>query len=182
MNGRETYALEKDSKVRTSGWVKATRIIGLVMTLSGISGLGLGIYFFTRTNNFLETAVKTQGKILANEERSSDGDNLYVPIFSFADKKGKEHHARSSWGFYPPKYKVGDSISVVYDPCDPTKADIDSFTNLWLSSVMSFALSVPGLLFGLLFIFVVPIIIGHIQRSFEKKTKATDFATEQSNK
>jgi len=172
MSTRETNALNKPSKIRTSGWVKAARIVGILITLPGLSGLGFGIYFFVRTNRFLKTAVKTEARVLDNERRSSDSDSVYVPVFSFVDKAGKEHHARSSWGFYPPKYQVGDSISVLYDPQDPAKADIDSFTNLWLASVIAFVLSAPSVVFGPLFIFVVPIIIVRILVYLEKKKKS----------
>ncbi len=39
-----------------------------------ISGRDLGVFFFVKTNRFLKTAVRTQGKVVDNKRSDSNGD------------------------------------------------------------------------------------------------------------
>ncbi|MFC1737980.1 DUF3592 domain-containing protein [Planctomycetota bacterium] len=156
----------KNSVVQMPSWVRpvriAARIIGIVMILDFIGVLGLGIYFSIKTNKFLETAVKTKGKVVVMEEDYSSDDTMYCPTFTFIDNTGKKHRVRSSLSSYPPKYEVGDTIPILYDPQNPSNADVDSFSNLWLGSVIAFVLSVPPLILGILFAFVLPFVFTRI--------------------
>ena len=122
-----------------------------------------------KTAKFLEVALGAEGKVLRMEKRKSSEGAIYYPVFSFIDREGKEHEIHSSYGSYPPRYEVGDSISVLYEPQNPRKAEIDSFLSLWLGPVIGFVLFVSLVLFSLSFIFIAPLIIVHIQRCFDKK-------------
>lgn len=156
--------------MQKSTLVLGARIIGVITIISAISTLALGVFFFVKTNRFLKTAVRTKGKVVDNKRSDSNGD-VYRPVFSFVDDSGKKYIVQSSFGSYPPKYEIGESISVFYDPQNPQHAKIDSFEILWLIPVLLFIGPVPPLIFGILFIFVTPIIITHIYRYFEKTKK-----------
>jgi len=160
--------------MQKSTLVIGARIVGVIMIITAIYSLVLGFYFFVKTNRFIKTAVRTQGKVVDNKRSDSDGD-VYRPVFSFVDDSGKKYIVKSTFGSYPPKYEIGESVSVLYDPYNPQHAKIDSFEILWLTSILPFILSVPPLIFGPLFIFVTPIIITHIYRHFEKKKKEQAF-------
>jgi hypothetical protein len=136
------------------------------------------MYFTIKTNKFLETVVKTEGKVIEMEKSYSDGDTKYCPIFTFVDNSGNEHRARSSVSSFPPPYEVGDNIPILYDPQNPEKADIDSFWNLWLASVVFYVLSVPALIFGSVLVFVLPFVFNRIGMHIKIKKKEPEQSTD----
>ncbi|MHC4758443.1 MAG: DUF3592 domain-containing protein [Planctomycetota bacterium] len=172
---------QKISDFQMPSWIKpariVSRIIGVMMILFFSGIFGLGTYFTIKTNKFLETAVKTEGKVVEMEKSYSDGNSRYCPIFTFVDNTGNEQRARSSVSSYPPPYEVGDNIPVLYDPQNPEKADIDSFWNLWLASVVFFVLSAPALIFGAVLAFVLPFVFTRIGMHIETKKKEPEQIT-----
>ena len=81
--------------MQKSTLVLGTRIVGVIAIISAISPLALGIFFCVKTNRFLKTAVRTQGKVVDNKRSDSNGD-VYRPVFSFVDDSGKKYIVQSS--------------------------------------------------------------------------------------
>jgi hypothetical protein len=87
---------------------------------------------YRHEQHFVQSANRTQGTITRMvEQQKSDHEILYFPVFTFADAKGQQQEIRSSSGQYPPAYKVGDTISVLYEQDAPKDAKIDNFSDLW---------------------------------------------------
>lgn len=145
--------------VKETARTKTAKAIGVIILACSIMPLAFGVYYFAKTKSFLIRAVTTQGKILDLKEHSSGDGVVYRPVFSFVDNAGKEHKIHSTWGSYPPRYEIGDSISVLYDPRNPGNAKIDSFLNLWLHSIVGWTGGIICIFMGLLYLSVVPIII-----------------------
>lgn len=92
----------------------------------------LGLVFAVRTALFLRTAQPTTGTIVELIERESDdGDTLFAPVYTFVDTTGRTNRVISSSASYPPVGLVGDKISVLFDPENPSRAELDRFFDLW---------------------------------------------------
>lgn len=139
--------------------IKACRIIGVLIILFSFLPLGPGVYFYNKTCNFLKTAVKTQGIVSEIEERKdSEGNITYCPVISYIDNNGREYK-KYGFGSFPPKYEIGDKVTIFYDPQKPQKAKFDSLISLWLGPVIGGVLGIIPLIIGLFFVFVFPVII-----------------------
>jgi hypothetical protein len=60
----------------------------------------------------------------------------YRPVVRFKPYKGRAVTFTSSPAVRPAPYAVGDPVKVLYNPHDPRQAQINSFNNLWFSTLM----------------------------------------------
>ena len=94
-----------------------------------------GTWHFGRDAAYLRAnGVRTTGTVL-----NADAG----PLIGYTTTDGRARRFQSHVASQPPKYAVGDKVPLIYDPAKPSRAKIDSFSDLWL---------VTGLLggFGLL--------------------------------
>ena len=126
------------------------KLVGVVIILSSIFPIGLGVFLYLQSRNFLAKSITTTAIVSDLQHR---GDVYYL-IFSFTDKEGKEYALKSSSGSNPPAYKTGDTVSVLYDPKDPTEARTDSFFDLWLGPVLGVAMGIGSIIIGTVFVFI----------------------------
>ena len=71
--------------------------------------------------------VEARGVVIQVVERvDNEGDVLYYPVVSFPLPDGSRRTVETSDGSWPPAYKVDDTVTVAYDPADPTRAHIAS--------------------------------------------------------
>jgi len=138
---------------------KTAKVIGIFILACSIIPFAHGIYSFANTKNFLMKAVKTKGKVLDLKEYSSGDGVVYRPVFSFMDNAGNNHTIHSTWGSNPPRYGIGDSVSVLYDPEEPENAKTDSFFDLWLYSIIGVFGGIVCVFMGLLYLSIAPVII-----------------------
>lgn len=76
----------------------------------------------------LKHGVRTTGTVI---------DFNPAPLVEFTTKDGKIVKHQSNVSSTPPKYSQGDSVKILYDPNEPSRASIDSFDEMWLfASVM----------------------------------------------
>jgi uncharacterized Tic20 family protein len=141
---------------------KAARIIGVLFILFSILPLGICTYCTMSTRNFLNKAEKTHGTVLEIVERRTSDGTMYYPVYSFVDIYGTEHKIYSKSGSYPPRYEVGDPISILYDPENPKEIKMDSFVSLWMGTIVAGVLGIIPFLIGAVFLLVVPIIINRL--------------------
>ena len=90
--------------------------------------------------------------------RSSYSDTVYYPIFTFQDSNGRTHEITSSSGQNPPAYKVGDTVTVLYQSEQPEDAKLDRFFDVWGWAAMLCGFAVVDVLVGLGMLVVVIII------------------------
>jgi hypothetical protein len=122
--------------------------------------LGMGLLFLAGaliwahfTQQFLRTSIATRGRIVALLPVRSTGRHhslTYAPVFRF-DVPGT-HFATvvSHYSSSPPAFKVGQVVTVRYQPGHPEKAVIDSFGQIWFGELVLGIVGVlsigPGLL------------------------------------
>jgi uncharacterized protein len=157
--------------------MKAVRIIGIVIILCSIVPLGIAVYWYSKTDTFLDQAVETEATVVDVEKRTTDDGSMYYPVFSFSDKNGNSHIIHSKTGSYPPAYKRGDTVSIFYDPQIPEKTKLNSFVCLWLGPAISGALGLIPVLIGALILFLGPMIIRSVNSNTEKQPSAASSET-----
>lgn len=110
-------------------------------------------YTIIKNQQFLKNTVVTQGKIvdLVRPKNNQSNSRAKHPVVSY-EVDSEFYEFTSSLGSDPPKYKILESVEVIYNKNDPTQAKINSLYELWmpvgLLLVLSFAFGFMG--FGVL--------------------------------
>jgi hypothetical protein len=114
--------------------------------LFGIGFLGFGIFQFLKTRKLVKNGITMTAKvtdILQKESQSQDEDGYtttsysYYPVYEFTTKDGETHTVESKNGFaFKNKFKVGDSVEVIYLEEKPQDATIKKGGNLWFLPVI----------------------------------------------
>lgn len=122
---------------------KGLKFAGPVFALVGLGIIGLAVYLGLERAEFLETAVGTSGKVTELIETRSDDSYVYYPMVEFT-VPGTERvvNFRHDSGSNPPSYRVGEVVSVLYDPQNPTDAIIDGGIFNWMATALSSLLGV----------------------------------------
>lgn len=125
---------------------------------SGILGLMAGIFgavalillliaagLAVRTTSFLHGAASATGTVVSLQGRSKCSSNsdheqycstVYAPHVRFTTPDGREVDYYSTSATSPPVFHEGQRVEIRYDPDDPTRARIYSFTDLWLAPII----------------------------------------------
>lgn len=126
--------------------MSAQLIIGIVFTLVGFLLAAIALFIWLRTQSFLNTAQEAQGTVVQMVySHSSDGGGGYAPVFTFRTITGQEITASENLYSNPPQFKVGQTVTVLYDPENPNRARIKKGFNLYFVPVL---LGFLGLIFG----------------------------------
>lgn len=116
--------------------------------LLGFIGLVGTMYQFVGSTRLLLIGHRTDGVVIRNEW-SSGRKSVAYPIVRFRAEDGRDHTVRGSSGSSPAEYSRGESVSVCYDPNDPTKTYLGSYLGRLGGLLFSGALSAVFFWFGL---------------------------------
>jgi hypothetical protein len=115
--------------------------------------LGFAIY----TTHFIHSSAVAQGRVLSLREIVSHSDDAdqhesitYAPVFNFKAADGASYTVSSDAGSSPAGFAVGEAVRVLYSPSNPARARIDSFAQLWFTSLIFGCLGVGAIAAGLL--------------------------------
>ena len=115
---------ELASKPRIMAWIlRLFRFIGTIFTIVGVGFAGYSIVFSIGAKEVQGTVIEMVG-----------GDQQ-SPIVEYS-VDGKRFTHRSSLSTSPPAYFVGEKVSLLYRPDNPARAQINSFIDRWLFSVI----------------------------------------------
>jgi hypothetical protein len=80
-----------------------------------------------------QTGEATTGIVVKMEESdtSEGGCCVYGPVIEFV-ADGQTFSFEGDNASDPPAYKVGEEVSILYDPADPNTAQINKWTERWL--------------------------------------------------
>jgi Protein of unknown function (DUF3592) len=90
------------------------------------------------TKTWLAHAIEVEGKVI-EMVRTRDRDDttyLFAPVVEFRTVDGRSIEFESAVRSYPPAYRTGQTVSVVYDPDEPRYAAIKGFFSLWLMPII----------------------------------------------
>jgi Protein of unknown function (DUF3592) len=128
-----------------------------VFTVIAASAFLIGIFVLWSAADLYAGGTRAEGHVLEIRESRSivredltlpDGREVqrdlerrsYAPVVRFTTQEGREveFHGRGGSGTSLAK---GDRVTVIYDRTHPSRARIASFVDLWLPSVVSFAVA-----------------------------------------
>jgi len=121
-----------------SGPFHTKRWAGYFLAVGGIAMIAAGIWHGAESMDFLGTAARTDGTVIAlKRERGAKGMALDHPVVRFTPPESSETiEFKSRFGIRPSPFAVGDPVEVAYDPADPSGAKIDSFWTIWFLPIL----------------------------------------------
>ncbi len=126
-------------------------IVGLVLLPMSLLILLVGVWLYLRTRGFISTAGQATARVVALQ--MDEAGEVYYPIFEFTTADGKMLRIKGSTGSNPPRHKVGDVVSLLYDPRRPEDARERKFLDLW--ALPSMAIGLGGLCTTILVLFLL---------------------------
>lgn len=126
--------------------------IGCILLFSNLFLAGFclwGVYAGYTSWRLENEGETTTGTVVRLEESSSSegGCCVYSPVIEF-EVNGQTVSFEGDTASDPPAYEVGEEVSVLYDPKDPTTAQINKWTERWLMPIIL----VPAMLFSALLV------------------------------
>jgi hypothetical protein len=106
-------------------------IVGWIFLALGLISMLIGTISYLRMQHFIARALKAEGTVLRLVEKSGKDWKAFVPVFEFSDVSGKSHTVYSQKSSYPPSYRVGDSVEVLYEADTPKDARLNKSSDLW---------------------------------------------------
>ena len=112
----------------------------LVMgSVSGLAALALLVgavwgYFSQRRK--MGSRVTAVGTVVELTRQPSGHDNIICPVVEFTVPSGEQIRFTSDFGTLPASHKIGQAVSVRYDPVDPHQADLESGMTIWLAPLI----------------------------------------------
>ena len=113
-------------------------IMGLFFGLSSFALLGGAVWTYFSQHRKVESQVKAVGTVveLVSRVTTSGRASMICPVVEFTASSGEKIKFTSEFGSLPAGHKIGQSVTVGYDPVEPQKAEIDSTTTRWLGPVV----------------------------------------------
>jgi hypothetical protein len=120
-------------------------LFGLTFGCVGFILTALAVFFLVRTRSFIGRSRQTKGTITEMVYGSDSDGGGYTPVFRFRTLEGQEIEVSGNLRTNPPQFKVGQTIEVLYDPENPSKARIKKWFNLYFVPAL---LGFLGVVFG----------------------------------
>ena len=124
--------------------------IGCITVLGNLFFLGFclwGLFAAYKSFNLSRDGETTTG-IVTSLSESSTGEGgccVYSPVIEF-EANGQTYTFEGDNASYPPAYRVGEEVRVIYDPTDPNTALINKASERWLFPVII----IPAMFFGMI--------------------------------
>jgi hypothetical protein len=95
--------------------------------------LALAIFFLVKNLRIMTSFERTKGTITRFEtSRSKQSQTLYQTIVEYNATDGTQHEAGSLTRSSSAHGKIGDTITVYYNPTQPDAAHVHTFRDSWL--------------------------------------------------
>ena len=111
--------------------MKSLALITGGFSLGGLALLGGAFFSYSSTENFLSTAIATDGVVVELVRSRSSDSTIYRPVVEFQTPNGELVEFTSSSGSNPPSYSQGEAVKVLYQEGSPEQAKINGFFDLW---------------------------------------------------
>jgi hypothetical protein len=112
-------------------------MMGLLALAIGMSLLVVAANFFSADSDLAAKGGRAEGSVTEIEEyRVAGGKRMYRPHVGFIDAAGQRRTFVSNLGSNPASYARGDKVTVIYDPANPARAEIDSFLARYLGTLV----------------------------------------------
>jgi hypothetical protein len=109
---------------------RGLRIATLIVGLSGLLLLGLALAFAYPSWQLLRHAERASGTVVGLPGSSSSSDTGRIVVeYAVGDDI---YTITSSVASSPPDLRMGEGVTVLYDPADPADGTMEGFVELWL--------------------------------------------------
>lgn len=126
-------------------------VVSAICLPLGLLAVAWAVLAYRSARRFLSTAVATNGTIQSLRAERIDRTTVYFPVISFTTASGNTVTAESK-SSRTGGYRVGQPISILYDPRNPTNLEINAAWSRWFFvavaiafAVVLFAIGVVGL-------------------------------------
>jgi hypothetical protein len=102
-------------------------IVGMLFFAVGTLFAGFAAISWRRRLDLLKNGVSTTGIVIGLDE----DDGLYAPIIHFTTYAGESHQHIPSLHSAMSKYRIDDSVSLVYHSDDPNRVEIRSYGTIF---------------------------------------------------
>jgi hypothetical protein len=118
--------------------MELSRTQALWTGLVGVGTLTASAIWLISIRKFKKSAARATGRVTERVYSSGDGDmpGTYAPRFEFKTPDGESWSVLSSTSSIPAGFRVGEEITVLYDPANPHTAKIDSAMQLWFMPLL----------------------------------------------
>lgn len=110
------------------------KIFSIIQYVFGAIGLVLCVaafFIYQNTQNFLTTALTTEGTVVDLVKSHSRNSTTYSPVVEYTTRKGEHISFTATFGSNPPAYTRGESVIIYYQENRPEHAEIDGLFALW---------------------------------------------------
>ena len=98
--------------------------VPLILTFSGLLFFAIGAGLTMRQRSLEKQGAEAPGVVVALQEQYDSDGSTYKPVVQFQTFGGQTVEFVSSYASSPPTYEIGESVTVVYNPNESSKAVI----------------------------------------------------------
>ena len=133
---------------------------GWAAILFGVGLFVYSMYYAVETYSFTQRAQKAQASVrevkqdeykrvtYRNGRRRTEYHTRYTMTVEFRTGKSQTVRDTLNNGMIGQRYKVGDTLELLYDPEEPEDARVNTFAGLYLNGVFTFIASIVGMVMG----------------------------------
>lgn len=114
--------------------------LAAVFVLVGAGLVVWGVISYNTTRTFVDRALSAPGRVVDTrryETRgTSDSRDTIVSVVAFSTPEGREIRFEGPDMNTMASPELGEEVTVLYDPENPTQARVDSFVGLWFVSTL----------------------------------------------
>ena len=134
--------------------LRGLRIAMLVVSLSGVLLVALALAFAYPSWQLLRHAERASGTVVGLPGSSSSSNTRWIEVeYAVGDDI---YTITSDVASSPPTLRMGDEVTVLYDPANPSDGTMEGFLELWLVPMLLgifaladiFVLGVMRMVFG----------------------------------
>ncbi|MBI6530845.1 DUF3592 domain-containing protein [Proteus vulgaris] len=127
--------------------MKKFKFLFYIFAIIGVVIFIVALFVIKSELHLVRNGIETTGVIIdLSMSNSSNERSVYHPIIQFTTNDNREITFRSLEGSNPPRFHLGENISVIYLQNDPQRATINNFLGLYGAGTI---LGVFGLVFAL---------------------------------
>lgn len=130
---------------------KASRVgsilLMLFLNIIWMAMIGIAVWLGQDSLALKKTGEEAMGKVVDFEVSppTAESGETYAPIVSYV-VDNKEYTYSSSNSSDPPAFEIGEAVTVLYNPMQPSEARINTFFELWgLAAILALSGVVVGI-------------------------------------
>jgi len=114
-----------------------------IFIILGLAFMGVGLWLYQDTQRFVQNARSVQGTVVelvrssSQDRDGSRSSNALCPVIEFTDHQGDITTFQLNMCSYPPRYRRGEPVTVLYAPDNPYHAQLNDKSTYLPSYIFS---------------------------------------------